>query len=166
MQDRYAGDVGDFVKLGLLRHLSVPDDVGGPGLAVGLNWYLAPDETHNADGKHVAYLRPTNSHHASLAACDAELMACLQRVVRCERSVSAIGVSGALPPEAAVHSERLDPTLGFPGRLAWHERALASLASCDVVLVDPDNGIRQRAARGRIHKYALLSELADYASRG
>jgi hypothetical protein len=32
MQDRYAGDVGDFVKLGLLRAIS-------PGYALGLAWY-------------------------------------------------------------------------------------------------------------------------------
>ncbi len=37
MQDRYAGDIGDFVKLGLLRAIS-------PGYALGLAWYHVPDE--------------------------------------------------------------------------------------------------------------------------
>ena len=49
MQDRYAGDVGDFVKLGLLRALS-------PGRKLGMAWYRYPDESHNGDGRHITYL--------------------------------------------------------------------------------------------------------------
>ncbi len=49
MQDRYAGDIGDFAKYGLLRAL-------GDGHQLGISWYLFPDESHNADGKHTAYL--------------------------------------------------------------------------------------------------------------
>jgi len=45
MQDRYAGDVGDFVKLGLLRAIS-------PGRKLGVAWYRYPDEAHNGDGRH------------------------------------------------------------------------------------------------------------------
>jgi hypothetical protein len=74
MQNRYAGDVGDFMKFGLLRHLAAPPEAGGAGLSVGLNWYLAPDEDHNADGKHIAYLDPSNRQHQSLAACNSDLM--------------------------------------------------------------------------------------------
>ena len=37
MQDRYAGDIGDYGKLGLLRSLS------RTGLRIGVNWYLTPD---------------------------------------------------------------------------------------------------------------------------
>ena len=33
MQDRYAGDIGDFGKFGLLRALS------SAGLSIGVNWY-------------------------------------------------------------------------------------------------------------------------------
>ena len=47
MQDRYAGDVGDFGKLGMLRCM---EDFG---LKVGINWYLVGDESHNNDGKHI-----------------------------------------------------------------------------------------------------------------
>ena len=50
MQNRYAGDVGDFGKLGMLRALAQSD------LKVGVNWYLVPDENHNDDGKHIGYL--------------------------------------------------------------------------------------------------------------
>src|SRR6185312_15778128 len=103
MQNRYAGDVGDFVKLGLLRHLAAPVDEDGAALLVGLNWYLAPDEDHNADGKHVTYLQQSNRYHASLAACDPRLMECLARVVETHRSVDALNTSGALPAGSLAH---------------------------------------------------------------
>lgn len=44
MQNRYAGDIGDFGKFGLLRALR------GSGLSIGVNWYLVPDETRIGDG--------------------------------------------------------------------------------------------------------------------
>lgn len=59
MQDRYAGDIGDFSKLGLLRQLSAC------GMAIGINWYLTPNERHNTDGRYVGYLNDD-----SFRACD------------------------------------------------------------------------------------------------
>lgn len=52
MQDRYAGDVGGFGKLGMLRQIATT------GLKIGVNWYLTykPEEHNNDDGKHVKYL--------------------------------------------------------------------------------------------------------------
>ena len=53
MQDRYVGDIGDYVKLSLLRTLSVDR-------RIGIAWWRFPDETHNGDGRHVGYLsQPT-----------------------------------------------------------------------------------------------------------
>ncbi|MFP4539023.1 MAG: hypothetical protein ACLFPA_12065, partial [Dichotomicrobium sp.] len=48
MQDRYTGDIGDFVKYALLRHLA-------RDRRLGIAWYLYPDEA-NGDGKHTSYL--------------------------------------------------------------------------------------------------------------
>ncbi len=52
MQDRYAGDAGDFGKLGMLRQIA------GAGLKVGINWYRTykPQEHVKGDGKHIGYL--------------------------------------------------------------------------------------------------------------
>lgn len=75
MQNRYAGDVGDLMKLGLLRHLARPASAGGAGATIAFNWYLAPDEAHKADGKHIAYQRPDNRQHTALRACDSDLCA-------------------------------------------------------------------------------------------
>lgn len=60
MQDRYAGDLGDFLELGLLRGLVAPP-FEALRLRLGVVWYLAPEDKHNADGKHVLYPRPTES---------------------------------------------------------------------------------------------------------
>ena len=57
MQNRYTADIGDFLKLGILRALS-------PGYRPGVAWWLYPDETHNTDGRHIDYLsRPDQWRH-------------------------------------------------------------------------------------------------------
>lgn len=165
MQNRYAGDVGDFMKLGLLRHLAAQPSDGGTGLRIGLNWYLAPDEGHNADGKHVAYLHPRNRYHYALRSCDPELMRCLTEAVAHDRSVRGLEECGALPKNSPTHPEMLDPAAGAPGRRQWHRRALDALAGADVAFVDPDNGIRATAQGSKVHKFALIDELAAYAAR-
>jgi hypothetical protein len=58
MQDRHAGDLGEFLKFGLLRWLAPPDS---PWPRLGVIWYRTADEVHNADGKHVACLTPGRS---------------------------------------------------------------------------------------------------------
>jgi hypothetical protein len=163
MQDRYAGDVGDFIKLGLLRHLAHDPH---SSFSLGLNWYRVPDESHNADGKHVAYLDPTSVRNRGLRACDPDLIVRLTKVVHGRRLVEALERCGALPPATRTHEELLDPALGHAGRRAWHRRALTALAGTDIVLVDPDNGIKSATTGSKLHKYALLGELADYARRG
>lgn len=166
MENRYAGDVGDFVKLGLLRHLAAPREDGGVGLTMGLNWYLAPDEHYNADGKHIAYLDPANRQHPRLAACDPDLIERLAAVIKSGRSVEALNRSGALPPGSSTYSEMIVPSNVPTWRQAWHRGALDALAGADVVFADPDNGICSAARTSKLHKYALIAELADYADRG
>jgi hypothetical protein len=50
MQNRYVGDIGNYLKLGILRALS-------PGHRLGVAWWLYPDESHNRDGRHIGYLQ-------------------------------------------------------------------------------------------------------------
>jgi hypothetical protein len=107
VQDRYAADVGDFIKLGLLRHLAGPSESGGAALVIGVNWYLTPDEAHNQDGKHVSYLHATSAQHNSLRACDPDLMERLGRVVAEGRSVEALERLGALPDGCRTFREPL-----------------------------------------------------------
>ena len=83
-------------RRGRLHQAGASPPPGGWRSVVRLNWYLTPDETHNADGKHVAYVEPGNRQHARLKACDPDLMQCLSGVVAGSRSVRALEDSGAL----------------------------------------------------------------------
>ena len=42
MKNQYAGDVGDYTKLGVLRAIEKA------GFSIGLNWYLTPDEPEHS----------------------------------------------------------------------------------------------------------------------
>ena len=179
MQDRYAGDLGDFLKLGLLRWLVAPS-FDAPPHRLGVVWYLAPDESHNADGKHVAYLDPATPAGRQLRPLDPDLYDRLSAMVAGgERSVAqleAFGVHTAgsrtfgevlqfadLAPSAK--SERIER------RRAWVGGALRSTEDCSVVFVDPDNGLRRSdhsmpSHRSKSEKHAYLDELRAFVDRG
>lgn len=96
MQNRYAGDIGDFAKLGLLRALSA-------NLRLGFAWYLYPDEGHNEDGRHIAYL----DEPMAWKGLDPELFASFGNIVRSgDRTVAAIERAN-LFDEATFHSALL-----------------------------------------------------------
>ncbi len=163
MQDRYAGDVGDFVKLGLLRALCGAG--GDVPLRLGVNWYLAPDEEHNDDGQHVSYLRPGHTHSASLERCEPDLFRRLSSVVRSGRSVAALERAGTLPAGSLSFTERLTP-MSPAARAAWHRRALDALTAADLVFLDPDVGLRVSPGGSTPHRYATMDEVGDYLRRG
>jgi hypothetical protein len=124
MQDRYAGDAGDWSKLGLLRALG--------GAPTGVVWYRVPDEAHNDDGKHRTYLaRPERYRHQ-----DPELFDALQPLRDGDRSVARLAALAA--PGWASFAE---PVPAAPLRGAWLRRAVDAVRGCEVVCLDPDNGL-------------------------
>lgn len=165
MQDRYAGDVGDFLKFGLLRSLC--SGVAGDRLHLGVCWYLVPDEAHNADGKHISYLAPGSHYARSLEACDPDLFRELKAIVTTgRRSVARLEESGVLPPSTVTYEVPLQLSSTVAAREAWHRAAVDRLASADIVFADPDNGIRTRYSKQSAEKYAMSYEIADYLRRG
>ncbi len=132
MQNRYAGDIGDYIKIGLLRTLA-------PSRRLGILWYLYPNEGHNSDGKHTAYL----SMPAVWRNLDPALFDLLREVVHCERSVQTI--QRAFDSEACFVAEPVPTGLTAPERSArrrhWFETTLEHLNQCDLVFADPDNGL-------------------------
>ena len=160
MQDRYSGDVGDFMKLGLLRQLA------GDDLHLGINWYRAPDESHNADGKHISYLSPNNAIGRKLKACDPPLHTALaEMVAKNERSIAHLEALGVLPSASLTYSRPLSRTMTTGERQQWHEDALAALQGSDVAFLDPDNGLRLERG-SKLEKYALAAEVGDYFTQG
>jgi len=95
VQDRYAGDLGDYLKFGLLRWL-VPLD-SPASLRLGVVWYRTINEAHNADGKHTAYLQPGHRSSARLRPLDPDLHQRLASVVASgRRDTAALAGAGVL----------------------------------------------------------------------
>ena len=94
VQDRYAGDLGDFLKFGLLRRLATSEGAGRP-LRLGVVWYRTADESHNADGKHVQYLAPSHRLAQHMRSLDPDLYDRLAGVIESgDRSIGALDEGG------------------------------------------------------------------------
>ncbi len=157
MQNRYAGDVGDFGKLGLLRGLTSSQ------LDIGVNWYLTPDENHNADGKHIGYITDTR-----YKGCDDSLRNSLEKIVEGERSVSSLEAMDLVPNAVYYHEVLYSPSRTF-SRRDWHIKALEVLSSAGIVFLDPDNGLMVKSVStgsAKSNKFVISSELADYFTAG
>jgi len=158
MQNRYAGDIGDYVKLALLRALS-------PDLRLGVAWYLYPDEAHNEDGRHIAYF----SNPSKWRSLDPELFDGLKDVVQGNRSVAALETL----LEATFSRELLNHAANpashrSAARAAWFERLLSSLENSDIVFADPDNGLTddnpKRRSSPRFGKHLPFGEALALAA--
>ena len=164
MQDRYTGDIGDYGKLGMLRHLAAA------GLRVGVNWYRTPNEDHNEDGKFTQYVQA--SGQTSYRPYDPLLWDSLAQIVNSgQRRVESLETPDIL--DAVFYNEPLDfRKVSFRERAGiradWHRRALAALDGCETVFVDPDNGLMVPSARRskKANKYVLPEELFDYYQQG
>jgi hypothetical protein len=164
MQNKYVGDFGDFGKYALLRCLAQT------GLTLGINWYLTPDESHSNDGKHTTYLQ-----NDRMAGYDDEVFSLLRCLVTEQRrNVSEIESSCILPANTVYYSRLLDWTGAAGGgrssyRAAWHEQALDTMKNCELVFLDPDNGLQVKSVSltGRKgNKYIGFHELQDYIQSG
>ena len=162
MQNRYAGDIGDYVKLAMLRHLS-------EGHRLGVAWWLFPDESHNSDGRHTAYL----SDDRTWGSYDAELFIGLKGLVASgERSILALERAAHLPG-ATFMRERIPVDVHWTKRQArrreWFEEVKRVVADRDLVFLDPDNGLEPdkcRVTRRTAGKSVLLEELRSLRTRG
>ena len=152
MQDRYAGDIGDYGKFGLLRALSAA------GLSIGVNWYrtipLASELTRD-DGR---YRIPQSLFH-----CDVELAKTLFEISQPdnpERSVKALEDAKLI--NGAVYFSEL---VRIADRAEWHREAMTALRCCDLVFLDPDNGLLVKSvspSSEKSVKYALYEEVCAY----
>lgn len=157
MQNRYVGDVGDFGKIGLLREIS------RTGFCIGVNWYLAPDENHNADGKHIGFTTDPKYN-----GCDDYLRDSLKAIVSSQRSVLALENKNFIPDAVYYHEMLFPPSETF-SRRDWHIKALEVLGGVDIVFLDPDNGLIVKsvsAGSAKSNKYILPSEIVDYFAAG
>lgn len=160
MQNRYAGDVGDFGKIGMLRCIEQC------GVNIGVNWYLVEDESHNQDGKHIGYLRDNK-----FDGLDEDLRRALASLIKNDnRSVNQLEKLELLHSNAYYH-KMLKPVTGLYEeiRCTWHKNGLKRLSDCELIFLDPDNGLLPRSVSrrsGKSIKYVLPEEIIDYYRAG
>jgi len=154
MQDRYAGDIGDYGKVALLRALA------SGGLSVGINWYRVETPSQELSANDGGKLIP-----GKLFSCDQELAQTLRAIsLSPERSIRKLEEAELLPGASYYAA-----TVPVEERQKWHDSALEELAEAEVVFLDPDNGLLVKSVGRRSAKspkYAFYDEVADYAARG
>jgi hypothetical protein len=162
VQDRYTGDIGDYIKLAILRAV-------GHEYRLGVIWWLYPDESHNADGKHIAYLHSPLKWRQR----DASLFDALKEIVISgQRTVAALERARLLPN--AEYFGLPIPTAGSSfhrsaDRVAWFHAARNKVNNCNLVFLDPDNGLETanfNAGARKAGKSVALAELAALRSPG
>lgn len=88
----------------------------------------------------------------------------LEKVCKGKRSVANIEAQKPLKTKC-YYNEKID----VENRENWHAKALKKLEKCDVVFLDPDNGLEVESAKGskkKLSKYVLLNEIKSYFERG
>ena len=190
MQDRYVGDIGDFGKYGLLRHLTgmTSHELPKDPLRLGVVWYRFPDENDKPDGKFTKYLCENASNSESLKTCDPDLYDALHEIVyvKKKRDILEVQGGGILPKDTKYFAQGLSFPAEEPSdrriqrRNDWLIGALRATTASDLVFVDPDNGITETIEpplRGGPHylvrpwhklgpKYVFMDDLEQFYCRG
>ncbi len=155
MQDKFAADVGDFGKYGLLRVLSQgiaecdANQLSGLGdgeraQRLGVIWYyVSARETLPLSGPAFKYILDPSQLELRLIQCDRGLFGLLRALVlQRNRSVPAVEQVGTLPPDTLYYREPV-PALrkDSEARADWFSRGVAHVQNADLVFLDPDNGL-------------------------
>lgn len=154
MRDGYVGDIGDFAKYSLLHAL-----VGG-SLKLAVVWYLNPQPPCSGEGQFTEYPK--------LRECNPRLFDTLVEVRRAGRTLASIEHQDVLPAGTAFFRQPVPP--GGPphpgARREWHNAALRAVDSADLVFLDPDKGLRERAQGSKgTEVYVFYDEVQDYVQR-
>jgi hypothetical protein len=158
MKDQYVGDIGDFGKLLLLKHLA------GLGFKIGVNWVLTKND-ERGDGKHRDYVDYRGRD--CLCCCDRRLLENIAPLARTQRVDRKIGDLENLIRGFSVHTDFYKGYFdGDEVRSGCDENAFNKLKpdAANLVFFDPDNGIG--GEQGQSAKHVYLADLRRYWKRG
>ena len=160
MKNQYLGDVGDYGKFSLLRHLAQN------GIRIGVNWYHTKDNPLSNDGKINRYLWDDTERMYDPAVFDAMRKLAFEK----EKSISDIRMSELIPNAIYFEDELSTDEVHWKERQTirdrWHQTAMDALAEAELIFADPDTGVSEKVTRKGSQQYARPSELADYYKRG
>jgi hypothetical protein len=165
VRHNFVNDIGDYAKYALLRALCTS---GQAEIRLGIIWYLTDHAERNGDGRKRPHLYQDGWQNL-----DPELLTTMRQIEgtlggQSELNVGLIEASGILPAGTAYFSEALPRTQGsakrrVSERTAWFERARKAVTDCDLVFLDPDNGLEVRSVpltSPLAGKYATVPEIA------
>jgi hypothetical protein len=161
MKEQYVGDIGDFGKVLILKHLA------GHGFKIGVNWVLTPND-NGADGKHRDYVayRGVNC----LCCCDEivfEQIISFAKKKKEERRIEDLeNLIQGFSPDVIFYPKPKIYFINGPERRKHDKEAFGELTPglVDVVFFDPDNGIYEND--GTSCKHVYISDLRRYWDRG
>ena len=157
MQNCYVGDVGDFGKYGLLLALRKA------GLSpIGVVWYFVPRSNlpfakKSNDGKHTTFLQDEKKRR-KYEPCNSNLYWQLHSIINNNnRSVVAIREHSILGKD----SQFFEKDVPHKNRDAWLREALKAVDGCNLLVLDPDNGLMPNHPKDR-RKYVEDYELKAF----
>lgn len=157
MKNQYVGDIGDFGKVLILKHLA------GLGFKIGINWVLTKND-NRADGKHRDYIDYREKD--CLCCCDGEIFESILPLVKREKEDRKIedleSIIRGFSKKTVFYSEYFD---GIVSRIIRDRDAFNKLTQsvANLVFFDPDNGID--GEEGTSSKHVFLSDLKRYWKR-
>ncbi len=163
VHNRYAGDVGDFLTLGLLRWLTEPSPFAR-SVRLGLISSRGSSQSA-ADGADVEYLDRSSAAGEELRPLDPHLYDRLGRLVAAgDRSIRALVATGVLPADTVTYDQELtvddlatrDHAARAVRRERWFHSAMVAVDQCSLVFVDLADAEEQ----------ASLPELRQLLDRG
>ena len=157
MKAQYVGDIGEFGKVLILKHLA------GLGFKIGVNWVLTEND-ERGDGNHRDYV--DYQGRDCLCCCDEKVFEQILPLARKERVDRRIGdlenLIRGFSESVVFYSKEY---IGGKARRTFEEEAFAKLSSdkADLVFFDPDNGVA--GENGNSSKHVYLSDLKCYWER-
>lgn len=178
MQNRHTDDVGQFLKVALMRWLVSPSPYG-QGHRLGLIWLQEPGGHHRIDGDHLAYLQPSHDAGEELRSLDPVLYDRLRLMAaQSGRPVSVRETCRALPTDTV----RFDRPLTFDalvrddraaravGRQRWFHEAMVAVSPCSLVFLDSEDDVAgseaQQASSEQADDGVAMPEIAQLLDRG
>jgi hypothetical protein len=166
MRHNFVNDIGDYAKYALLRAICLD---ASEAVQLGVIWYLTDHEIQNGDGRKRAHL--TQDGWETL---DPDLLRQMRQIEskvsgQGELSISLIEAVGILPSSTAYFSEPVPGTYGTGAervkeRNGWFGRAKKAMEGCNVIFLDPDNGLEVRSApltSPLATRYATVREMSE-----